>query len=47
MDFKLHKDCSECAKYDRKKGCKGYEFSVEVQSFYCPKFKQNKETKSK
>ena len=47
MDFKLNEKCSECAKYDRKKGCKGYKFSVKVQSFYCPKFKQNKENKSK
>ena len=49
MDFKLHKDCSECTKYNKKKGCKGYQFSksVKVLSFYCPNFKKNKENKSK
>ena len=47
MDFKLHKDCSECTKYDKKKGCKGYQFSVKVLSFYCPNFENNKENKSK
>lgn len=44
MDFKLQKECSECSEYNKKKGCKGYEFSVKVESFYCPKYK-NKERK--
>lgn len=47
MNFKLQEKCSECSEFDKKKGCKGYEFSVEVQSFYCPKYIKNKENKSK
>lgn len=43
MDFKLQKECSECSEYDKKKGCKGYQFSVKVQSFYCPKYKKQGE----
>lgn len=44
MDFKLQKECSECSEY-KKKACKGYKFSVKVQSFYCPKYYKNKENK--
>lgn len=43
MDFKLQKECSECSEYDKKKGCKGYKFSIKVLSFYCPKYNKNKE----
>lgn len=46
MDFKLHEKCSECSEYDAKKKCKGYKFSIEIKSFYCPKYDKNKENKS-
>ena len=36
-EFKVCDKCKECAKY--KKECKGYEFSIKVESFYCTKFK--------
>ena len=47
MNFKLQEKCLECSKYDKKKGCKGYQFSINVQSFYCPKYDKNKENESK
>ena len=40
-NFKLCDKCNKCAKY--KKDCKGYGFSVNIESFYCPKFKQKGE----
>lgn len=47
MDFKLQKECSECSEYNKKNGCKGYQFSVKILSFYCPKYSKEKKENEK
>lgn len=46
MNFKLHKECSECLEYKEKK-CKGYKFSVKIISMYCPKKHKEKNNEKK
>jgi hypothetical protein len=33
-EFKTAKECLECTKH--KKECKGYSFSLKIQSMFCP-----------